>query len=98
MGYGNKGWINSAFDPEGELRNEYMSRLEKILDKADELGMVVILGYFYFGQDQFLENEQAVINATVRLTKWISKKRYKNILIEVNNECDILYDLSLIHI
>jgi len=97
MGYGNKGWINSAFDPEGELRNEYMSRLEKILDKADELGMVVILGYFYFGQDQFLENEQAVINATVRLTKWISKKRYKNILIEVNNECDILYDHAILN-
>ena len=30
-------------------------RLERILDRADELGMVVILGLFYFGQDERLE-------------------------------------------
>ena len=41
-----------------------MNRLELILNRADELRMVVILGYFYFGQDQILENEQSVINAT----------------------------------
>ena len=45
-------WHNSAITPEGTLRPEYMARLEKILDRADELGMVAILGIFYFGQDQ----------------------------------------------
>ena len=33
----------------------------RIVDRADELGMVVILGYFYFGQDQRLTNEAAVV-------------------------------------
>jgi hypothetical protein len=53
--------------------------------------MVVILGYFYFGQDQHLENEAAVINATDNITKWILNKGYKNILVEVNNECNVHY-------
>ena len=46
---------NSAIDPDGNLRPAYIGRLERILDKADELGMVAIVGYFYFGQDQRLE-------------------------------------------
>jgi hypothetical protein len=79
MGYGNKGWLNSTFDEEGGLRTAYMIRLEKALNRADELGMVVILGYFYFGQDQYLKDEKAVINALDYITNWILDKGYKNI-------------------
>jgi hypothetical protein len=96
LGYGNKEWINSAFDDKGELRSDYMRRLERILDKADELNMVVILGYFYFGQDQNLENEQAVINATDNITNWILNEGYKHILIEINNECNVRYDHEIL--
>ncbi len=97
MGYGNKNWINSAFDEKGELRPAYMARLEKILDKADELGMVVILGYFYFGQDQNLQDEQAVINAVDNATRWLFDKGYKNVIIEVANECNNrAYDRDII--
>lgn len=96
MGYGNKGWINSAFNSKGELREEYIFPLEKILDKADQIGMVVILGYFYFGQDQNLENEQAIKNATDNITTWLLAKKYKNILIEINNEADIQYDHEIL--
>src|SRR5437870_4111618 len=32
-------WHNSAVDPDGSLRPDYMSRLQRILDKADELDM-----------------------------------------------------------
>ena len=96
LGYGNSECINSAFDERGELRSDYMIRLEQILNKADELKMVVILGYFYFGQDQNLENEHAVINATDNITNWILNKGYKNILIEINNECNIAYDHKIL--
>ena len=60
MGYGNKDWINSAFDEKGNLKPDYFQRLDKILKKADELSMIVILGLFYFGQDQNLKDEQAI--------------------------------------
>ena len=96
-GYGNNlPWVNSAFDSKGELKPAYLDRLKRIIDRADELHMVVILGYFYFGQDQVLENEQAVINATDNITNWILEHGYKNLLIEINNECDILYDHSIL--
>jgi hypothetical protein len=50
-------WHNSAIAANGSLRADYMKRLELILDRADELGMVVILGLFYFGQDERLKDE-----------------------------------------
>jgi len=88
-GYGNtQPWINSAFDSQGELKASYIERLTRILDKADELNMVVILGYFYFGQDQVLKNETAVINAVDNITTWLLEKGYENLLIEINNECN----------
>jgi hypothetical protein len=96
LGYGNHGWINSTFDRLGNLRKDYVYRLEKILDTSNELGMVVILGYFYFGQDEQLKDEQAVLNAADNITKWILEKGYKNILIEINNECDIKYDHAIL--
>jgi hypothetical protein len=95
-GYGNKGWINSAFDTKGSLRPAYIQRLKKVADAADKLGMVVIAGYFYFGQDEQLENETAVINAVDNITSWILKNKYKNILVEINNECDISYDHTIL--
>lgn len=88
MGYGNLNSINSTFDSLGNLRPAYMARLTKILDKADELGMVVILGYFYFGQDQVLVDEAAVINGVDNITNWLLDKGYKNILVEIGNEVD----------
>lgn len=91
-GYGNKNWRNSAFDESGNLREDYMKRLDKILQEADKLGMVVILGYSYFGQDEYLKDEKAVLNAVDNASEWILKKRYRNVLVEVNNECDINYD------
>jgi hypothetical protein len=45
-------WHNSALTETGGLRPDYLARLERILDRADELGMVVILGVFYFGQGE----------------------------------------------
>jgi len=57
MGYGNENWINTPYDSLGNLKKDYLIRLDQILQKADELEMVVILGLFYFGQDQHLKDE-----------------------------------------
>lgn len=81
-------WINSAFTENGALRTEYMSRLKKIVDKANELEMVVILGLFYFGQDERLADEEAIKKAVVNSVEWLFKNNYKNVIIEVVNECN----------
>jgi hypothetical protein len=89
-------WHNSAFTESGELRPEYLARFEKILDRADELGMVVILGLFYFGQDERLKDEATVISATDRAVDWILAKGWKNVIVEVNNECNVRYDHAIL--
>ncbi len=98
QGYSNKQpWHNSGFTATGALRAEYMNRLAKVIDRADQLGMVVILGYFYFGQDQRLDDEAAVVAATDAATNWILDKGYTNVLVEVNNECNIKsYDHAIL--
>ncbi len=92
----NQPWHNSAIEADGSLRADYMGRLERILERADELGMAVILGYFYFGQDQRLTNESAVIRATTNLTHWILDRGYRHVLVEINNECNVRYDHAIL--
>jgi hypothetical protein len=89
-------WNNSAYNEDGSLKPDYMSRLEKILNKADELGMVPILGLFYFGQDQRLKGEAAVRNALDNVLNWLFVRNYRNILIEINNECNVKYDHDIL--
>ena len=89
-------WHNSAFEADGALRVNYTARLERILNRADELGMVVILGYFYFGQDERLKDEAAVIRAVDQTTRWLFEHRWRNVLVEVNNECDVRYDHAIL--
>lgn len=89
-------WHNSALGPEGNLRPEYMARLEKILDRADALGMAVILGIFYFGQDERLRDEAAVVRGFDAAIDWVLQHGYRNVLIEVNNECNVSYDHAIL--
>lgn len=89
-------WHNSAINTDGSLDAGYQSRLIKILNKADELGMVVILGYFYFGQDERIKDEAAVIRAVDNVTNLILKEGYTNVIVEINNECDIKYDHAIL--
>lgn len=90
-------WHNSAFAADGSLRADYCARLERILNRADELGMVVILGYFYFGQDERLADETAVIRATDNATQWLLDHGWRNVLVEINNECNVnRYDHAIL--
>ncbi len=89
-------WHNSAINTDGSLRADYLARLERILDRADELGMVVILGYFYFGQDERVRDETAVLRATDEATKWVLDHGWRNVLVEINNECNVRYDHAIL--
>jgi len=83
---GYEGAVNSAFDSTGALRSEYLRRIERVIDFCDKLGVVVILGCFYQRQDQILQGETAVINAVKNTTRWIRKKGFSNVLLEIANE------------
>jgi hypothetical protein len=81
-------WTVSAFRPDGSLKGDWMDRVARVLDRTDELGMAVILGLFYQGQDGVLEDEAAVQRAVDNAVEWLLDREYTHVLLEVNNECD----------
>jgi hypothetical protein len=89
-------WLNSAFEANGTLRADYEARLERIIDRADELGMTVIVGYFYFGQDERLRDEAAVVRATDNATHWLLDHGWQNVLVEIDNECNVNYNHAIL--
>ena len=90
-------WHNSAFAPDGSLRPDFMARAAAILDAADRLGMAVILGLFYFGQDQRLEGDAAVTAAVDHTTDWLLQRGDHHVLVELANEINLkAYDQPLL--
>jgi hypothetical protein len=81
-------WENNAYEPDGTIRPAYAERMERVIKQADQLGMVVILGMFYFGQDERLNGTEAVKAAVDNVVDWIQKNNFTNVLIEVANECN----------
>jgi len=90
-------WKNSALDERGNLKPAYMNRLVRILDKADELGMAVILGIYYFGQEKSIADETAILNGIRNTVEWALRNGYTNVLIEINNECDLYKIHPILH-
>ncbi|MSU49598.1 MAG: hypothetical protein EXS37_11005 [Opitutus sp.] len=84
-------WENHPFNPDGSLRPAFMARVKRILDEADRLGTVPIVGYFYFGQSGRLQTDENVFRATDTLTRWLLDGGWKNFLVEINNESNPNY-------
>ncbi len=94
---GKQPWYVSGFDENGGLKSAWTNRLRRVLDAAQELSMAAILGLFYFGQDQRLLNDAAVKRATENAVDWLMHHDYRNVLIEIANECDhFSYDHEII--
>lgn len=89
-------WHNSAYNADGSLDPAYLQRMGLVLDKADELGMVVILGLFYFGQDERLADEAAVQRGVDHALDWLQTRGDRHVLVEINNECNVKYDHAIL--
>jgi hypothetical protein len=90
-------WSNTGIAPDGSLVPAYVQRMRRVLDQADKLGMVPILGIFYFGQDQRVVDEAAVRRAVSSTVEWLLDTGYRNILLEINNETDVAsYDHEIL--
>jgi hypothetical protein len=86
----NRGLRVSAFRPDGSLKPEWMARLEKLLRAAGQRQMAVILMYFYQGQDEVLDSPEAIEAAARNATDWLIEKKFRNVIIDVANEWDLL--------
>jgi hypothetical protein len=85
-------WENSAFGPDGALRPAYADRMRRAIDAAHASGMAVIVGFFYQGQDERLVDEPAVIRAVDEATDFLLQGGWRNVLVEINNECNTRYE------
>ena len=83
---GYEGAINSAFNADGSLRQQYLDRVRRVIEACDQNGAVVILSCFYQRQDQVLRDESAVRAGVVNVARWLAALPYGNVVLEVTNE------------
>jgi hypothetical protein len=83
---GYEGAVNSAFNPDGSLRTDYMHRVMRVIEACDRNGAVVILGCYYQRQDQILMDEKAVRAGVLNTVRWIDESSYNNVALEIANE------------
>ena len=90
-------WESGAFEADGSLRPDFLARAGRVIEAADDQGMVVCLGLFYFGQDERLTDESAVCAAVDGACAWVLESGFTNVVIEIANEVDIpLYEHEII--
>ena len=81
---------NNAFHENGNLKTAYTYRMQKVLEAADALGMVVIVGFFYWKHTEKM-NEEAIKNACVQACNFLRDTGKKNFLVEIANENGAAY-------
>lgn len=89
-------WDNNGFAPNGALKWRYAERMKRVIDAADAAEMAVIVGFFYFGQNHKLQDDDAVRRAVTEATEFLVGLNRHNVMIEINNECEIGYVHSLL--
>ncbi len=81
---------NNPYSADGSSTDQaYLDRLMRIIEACDELGIIVIVSYFYAANITELNGAQAVINIVTNMTKFLAATGYKNIIIEIANEFNI---------
>ncbi len=83
---GYEGAVNSAFEPDGSLRDSYIRRVRRVIQACDRSGAVVILGCYYQRQDQVLKDEAAVRAGVVNVARWVAESGFTNVMLEIANE------------
>jgi len=84
----------TPYAPDGTFQPDYFKRIEQVLAAADECGMVVIVNYFYWKQAARLKNGKVIETITARVSEWLLKSGYRNILVDVANEAGVGHGLD----
>jgi CubicO group peptidase (beta-lactamase class C family) len=83
---GYEGAVNSAFEPDGSLRADYLARVERVIRACDSQGIAIILGFYYQRQSMILKDDEAVRAGVVNAARWIQSRGFSNVLVEIANE------------
>lgn len=83
---GYEGAVNSAFEPDGRLRESYLKRVERVIRASDQHGVGIILGLFYQRQSKILKDDQTLRAGVVNTVRWVRERGFQNVMIEIANE------------
>ena len=80
-----------AFSSDGKtIDPDCWRRLSKLIKAADEIGMLVIVSYFYQAQFQYFDDDCAILEASKTATKALCELGCDNVIIEISNEYDTM--------
>ena len=82
---GDHPWTVSAFNADGSLKPAWMTRLDQVIRAADLNGIVVMVQFFYHGQESKVADQFTAVN---HITDWLVSGGYRNVLVETANECN----------
>ncbi len=82
---------NNPFSSDGtEIDPDYLKRMDRLIRAADDLGMVVIVSYFYWSQTTpRLKTGNAIVNAVKAASNFLRDNAYTNVIIEIANEHNV---------
>lgn len=84
-----EGAVNTAFNPDGSIREEYLQRVEMVIRACDSNNAAVILSCFYQRQHSHfsaLTGKESIKKAVENTVLWIKEKEFTNVLLEISNE------------
>ncbi len=77
---------NSGLRADGSLDPDYFKRIAWVIEACSQLGIVVNLQIFYFGQDPVFADEGGINAACDNTVDWLAEKGYTNVTVEIANE------------
>ncbi len=89
-------WHISGFEADGTLKQPWLDRLDQVITACDGLGMVVILGLFYWQQTRIFRDEEAVRAAVANTADWLVSRGARNVLLEIGNEINAPFAFDII--
>lgn len=78
-----------GYNEDGTLNPVYAARMGRIIEAADERGMVILVGCLYWGNSKgkWESWTQAEANAaTASSVAWLKEHKYRNVFVDVDNE------------
>ncbi len=73
----------TAVDP------RYLGRMQRLIEAADRVGMIIIVSLLYQGQAPRLADGRTIRNAVIAGARWLKHLGRRNVIIEVANEQDV---------
>ncbi len=83
--------LNNPFGEDGRrLDPAYAARMDRLIRAADDIGMVVIVSFFYHTQARRIRDGMGIRNAVSTASRFLREGGYTNVIIEIANEQDVL--------